>query len=97
MTNKPIDLSTNSIKVKLLNYLAQELLTPLTSVVGMASVLKQEIYGPLTNKQKEYIDVIQDSSRSLRSLVEEILELAELDDSAFTLKRTAIDIETLCQ
>jgi len=97
MTNNPIDLSTNSIKVKLLNYLAQELLTPLTSVLGMASVLKQEIYGPLTNKQKEYIDVIQDSSRSLRSLVEEILELAELDDSAFTLKRTAIDIETLCQ
>ena len=97
MTNKPIDLSTNSIKVKLLNYLAQELLTPLTSVLGMASVLKQEIYGPLTNKQKEYIDVIQDSSRSLRSLVEEIVELAELDDSAFTMKRTAIDIETLCQ
>jgi hypothetical protein len=97
MTNQPIDLSTNSIKVKLLNYLAQELLTPLTSVLGMASVLKQEIYGPLTNKQKEYIDVIQDSSRSLRSLVEEILELAELDDSAFTLKRTAVDIETLCQ
>ncbi len=97
MTNKPIDLSTNSIKVKLLNYLAQELLTPLTSVLGMASVLKQEIYGPLTSKQKEYIDVIQDSSRSLRSLVEEILELAELDNSAFTLKRTAVDIETLCQ
>ncbi|MEG4576025.1 histidine kinase dimerization/phospho-acceptor domain-containing protein [Microcoleus sp. N3A4] len=97
MTNKPIDLSTNSIKVKLLNYLAQELLTPLTSVIGMASVLNQEIYGPLTSKQKEYIDVIQDSSRSLRSLVEEILELAELDDSAFTLRRTAVDIETLCQ
>ncbi len=95
--NKPIDLSTNSIKVKLLNYLVQELLTPLTSVLGMASVLNQEIYGPLTTKQKEYIEVIQDSSRSLRSLVEEILELAELDDSAFTLKRTAIDIESLCQ
>jgi len=95
--NKPIDLSTNSIKVKLLNYLVQELLTPLTSVLGMASVLNQEIYGPLTSKQKEYIEVIQDSSRSLRSLVEEILELAELDDSTFTLKRTAIDIESLCQ
>ena len=97
MNNKPIDLSTNSIKVKLLNYLAQELLTPLTSVIGMASVLNQEIYGPLTSKQKEYIDVIQDSSQSLRSLVEEILELAELDESAFTLKRTAVDIESLCQ
>ncbi len=97
MNNKHIDLYTNSIKLKLLNYLAQELLTPLTSVIGMTSVLNQEIYGPLTSKQKEYIDVIQDSSQSLRSLVEEILGLAELDDSAFTLKRTAIDIETLCQ
>jgi len=97
MNNKPIDLYTNSIKVKLLNYLAQELLTPLTSVIGMASVLNQEIYGPLTSKQKEYIDVIQDSSQSLRSLVEEILGLAELDESAFTLKRTAVDIESLCQ
>jgi signal transduction histidine kinase len=97
MNNKQMDLYTNSIKLKLLNYLAQELLTPLTSVIGMTSVLNQEIYGPLTSKQKEYIDVIQDSSQSLRSLVEEILGLAELDDSAFTLKRTAIDIETLCQ
>ena len=97
MTNKPIDLSTNSIKVKLLNYLAQELLTPLTSVLGMASVLSQEIYGPLTSKQKEYIDVIQDSSRCLRSLVEEILGLAGVDDSGFAVKRTAVDIETLCQ
>ncbi len=97
MNNKPIDLSTNSIKVKLLNYLVQELLTPLTSVIGMAIVLNQEIYGPLTSKQKEYIDVIQDSSQSLRSLVEEILGLAELDESAFTLKRTAVDIESLCQ
>ncbi|MBE9183432.1 HAMP domain-containing histidine kinase [Microcoleus sp. LEGE 07076] len=97
MNNQPIDLFTNSIKVKLLNHLAQELLTPLTSVIGMASVLNQEIYGPLTSKQKEYIDVIQDSSQSLRSLVEEILELAELDESAFTLKRVAVDIEGLCQ
>jgi len=97
MNNKHMDLYTNSIKVKLLNYLAQELLTPLTSVIGMTSVLNQEIYGPLTSKQKEYIDVIQDSSQSLRSLVEEIVGLAELDESAFTLKRTAVDIETLCQ
>ena len=97
MNNKPIDLSTNSIKVKLLNHLAQELLTPLTSVLGMASVLNQEIYGPLTSKQKEYIDVIQNSSQSLRALVEEIVGLAELDESAFTLKRTAVDIESLCQ
>ena len=97
MINQPPDLSNNSIKVKLLTYLAQELLTPLTSVVGMASVLNQEIYGPLTSKQKEYLDIIQNSSKQLRSLVEEIVGLAELDDSPSQLKRSAVDIETLCQ
>lgn len=97
MTSQLPDSSPNSIKVKLLTHLAQELLTPLTSVIGMASVLGQEIYGPLTNKQKEYLDIIQNSSRQLRSLVEEILGLAELDDRASALKRTTVDIETLCQ
>ena len=97
MTNQPTDPPPNSVKVKLLSYLTQELLTPLTSVLGMTSVLSQEIYGPLTKKQKEYVDIINDSSRQLRSLVEEIVALAELEDSIHTLKRTAVHIETLCQ
>ena len=97
MINQPTDPLNNSIKVKLLTYLAQELLTPLTSVVGMASVLNQEIYGPLTTKQKEYLDIIQNSSKQLRSIVEEIVGLAELDDNPSTIKCSAVDIETLCQ
>lgn len=97
MINQPADVPNNSIKVKLLTHLAQELLTPLTSVVGMTSVLNQEIYGPLTSKQKEYLDIIQNSSKQLRSLVEEIVGLAELDDNPSNLKRAAVDIETLCQ
>ncbi|HLO51707.1 MAG TPA: histidine kinase dimerization/phospho-acceptor domain-containing protein [Kamptonema sp.] len=97
MINQPLDVSNNSIKVKLLTHLAQELLTPLTSVVGMTSVLNQEIYGPLTSKQKEYLDIIQNSSRQLRSLVEEIVTLAELEDNPSKLNRSAVDIESLCQ
>lgn len=97
MTQQPTDPPLNSVKVKLLSYLTQELLTPLTSVLGMTSVLSQEIYGPLTKKQKEYLDIINDSSRLLRSLVEEMVALADLDDSTQTLKRTAVNIETLCQ
>jgi len=97
MINQPADVPNNFIKVKLLTHLAQELLTPLTSVVGMTSVLNQEIYGPLTSKQKEYLDIIQNSSRQLRSLVEEIVTLAELNDNPSDIKRSAVDIETLCQ
>ena len=38
---------TSQLKLQLLGQLTQELRTPLTSVLGMASVLGREIYGPL--------------------------------------------------
>jgi two-component sensor histidine kinase len=97
MINHHIEQPNNSIKSLMLSHLAQELLTPLTTVMGMTSVLNQEIYGSLTSKQKEYLEVIQKSSRKLRSLVEEIVGVAQLDDSPSNLKVSAVDIESLCQ
>jgi signal transduction histidine kinase len=87
----------NPIKFELLAQLTQELRTPLTSVMGMASVLNREIYGPLTSKQKEYLDIIHHSGQYLLSLVKEILELSQLDDSSKTLNLASVDIEMLCQ
>lgn len=97
MTKEPITNTDNSIKINLLTLLTQELLTPLTSVMGMASVLNQEIYGPLTDKQREYVEVINERSRYLRSLVEEIIALAKLEEYGTNLDKTAIDIKNLCQ
>lgn len=85
------------LRVDLLTQLTQELRTPLTSVMGMASVLIREIYGPLTNKQKEYLDIIHQSGQYLLSLVNEILELSALKGATDELKLTSIDIEMLCQ
>lgn len=89
--------SANQVKVELLAQLTQELRTPLTSVMGMASVLTREIYGPLTNKQKEYLDIVHNSGQYLLSLVNEILELAEFNEKSQTLSLASVDIEMLCQ
>ncbi|MEB3181869.1 MAG: GAF domain-containing sensor histidine kinase [Nostocaceae cyanobacterium] len=87
----------NQIKLELLEQLTQELRTPLTSVLGMASVMAREIYGPLTTKQKEYVEIIQHSGRYLLSLVNEIAELGTIDPLAHTLNLTPVDVEMLCQ
>jgi signal transduction histidine kinase len=87
----------NPLKFELLAQLTQELRTPLTSVMGMASVLTREVYGPLTSKQKEYLDIIHHSGEYLLSLVQEVLELSSLDMSQTTLNLTSLDIEMLCQ
>jgi signal transduction histidine kinase len=87
----------NPLKIDLLTQLTQELRTPLTSVMGMASMLNREVYGPLTGKQKEYMDIIHTSGEYLLSLVQEMLELSQWDDRNQTLNLVSVDIEMLCQ
>ncbi|MBD2743422.1 GAF domain-containing sensor histidine kinase [Coleofasciculus sp. FACHB-1120] len=93
----PSPSATSSVKVKLLSQLSQELRTPLTSIMGMASVLGREVYGPLTTKQKEYLEIIHNSGQHLVSLVDEILSLGGLDEFSQKLDFTSVDIEMLCQ
>ncbi|MGH8000213.1 MAG: GAF domain-containing sensor histidine kinase [Brasilonema sp.] len=88
---------TNQLKLELLGQLIQELRTPLTSVLGMASVLGREIYGPLTNKQREYLDIIQHSGRYLLSLVNEISQMGSMEENPTELNLAPVDIEMLCQ
>lgn len=89
--------ATNPIKIKLLLQLTQELKTPLTSVIGMASVLHREVYGPLTLKQREYLEIIHDSGQNLISLVDEIVNLGVLNDQETGINPISVDIEMLCQ
>ncbi|MEQ8971717.1 MAG: GAF domain-containing sensor histidine kinase [Coleofasciculus sp. C1-SOL-03] len=91
--------STHSIKLQLLTHLTQELRTPLTSIMGMASVLNRQIYGELTDKQKEYLEIIHQSGQHLVSLVEEIMALDVFDEinNPPYLNVSPVDIEMLCQ
>ncbi|MGB3207110.1 MAG: GAF domain-containing sensor histidine kinase [Crinalium sp.] len=89
--------STQKLKVKLLTHLTQELRTPLTSVMGMTSVLSREIYGPLSSKQKEYLNIIHNSGQNLVSLVDEITALGLLDENHQKLQLTPVNIEMVCQ
>ena len=88
---------TLNVKLELLEQLIQELRTPLTSILGMATVLSREIYGPLMSKQKEYLEIIQKSGRYLLSLVNEISELGEITSKIENLDLATVDIEMLCQ
>lgn len=94
---KQSSLSPNLLKVRLLVGLTEDLRNPLTSAIGMARVLEQEIYGPLTDKQKEYIDIIHTSGQELLSRVEEMLGLDVLDTNNENLQLSPVDVEMLCQ
>ncbi len=85
----------NQLKLQLLAELAQDLRTPLTAIVGMSSILGQEVYGPLTAKQKQYLEITHHSGQYLAKLVNQIVDLTTLSGPNLTLAAT--DVRMLCQ
>jgi signal transduction histidine kinase len=59
--------------------LSHELRTPLNSVIGLSTILAREVYGPLTDKQSEFIAQIEASGRHLLAVVANILDIAKAD------------------
>lgn len=73
--------------------MSHELRTPLNSVIGFSEVLQDQMFGPLNERQQEYVKNIRSSGRHLLTLINDILDLAkvesgkmELDVSRFSLK-----------
>ncbi|BAQ60969.1 two-component sensor histidine kinase [Geminocystis sp. NIES-3708] len=82
------------LSFQLLNKLTQKLSIPLTSVIGMSSVLKQEIYGKLNPKQLEYLEIIHDSGKEMITLVDEVTKLASIKTEV-NLEFVPVDLENL--
>jgi len=86
--------SFDRLRSNLVNRLVQDLRTPLTSVLGMTSVLNQEIYGALRPKQKEYLGIVHDSGQQMLNVVDSLIALQDL---SLMVSITAVSIEALCQ
>ena len=83
--------------MSLISQLTQDLRNPLTAISGMASMLSREIYGPLTNKQQEYANIVLHSSQNLLMVTNEIMELGALENQSRELTLAPVDIEMLAQ
>jgi len=66
------------MRLKTIHDLVQTCHNPMTAVMGMARMLEREIYGPLTPKQREYVEVINRSIQTLLLQAQEIQGLATL-------------------
>jgi CheY-like chemotaxis protein len=86
---------TNLAKSDFLANMSHELRTPLNSVIGFSEVLQDQMFGPINEKQQEYVNNILTSGRHLLSLINDILDLSkvesgkmELEPSAFLLRES---------
>ncbi|WP_197058870.1 two component system sensor histidine kinase QseE/GlrK [Enterobacter sp. Bisph1] len=70
-----------------LRHLSHELKTPLASMREGTELLADQVVGPLTPEQKEVVEILDDSSRNLQKLIEQLLDYnRKLAESAVKLE-----------
>ena len=77
--------AANRAKSEFLSGMSHELRTPLTAVIGFGEVLRDQHFGPLGEKQMEYVGNIIDSGRHLLEIINDILDLAKVESGSESL------------
>ena len=85
----------NRLKSEFLANMSHELRTPLNAVIGLSQVLLERIYGPLSDKQEEYLKGINQSGQHLIDLINEILDLSKIEAGKEQLELSEFSIESL--
>ncbi|HET7190512.1 MAG TPA: PAS-domain containing protein [Pseudolabrys sp.] len=84
--------TADSIKIDFVHHVSYELRSPLTNIIGFANLLGDPAFGPLNQKQAEYLGYITASTNALLALINNILDLATIDAGAMTLNLGEVDI-----
>lgn len=87
--------SANRAKSDFLAGMSHELRTPLNAVIGFSEVLQERYFGPLTEKQEEYVRDILESGRHLLSLINDILDLSKVEAGKMELELSDFSMSDL--
>jgi signal transduction histidine kinase len=83
------------LKSEFVANISYELRTPLNSIIGFSEVLRQDMFGPLNERQSGYVDDILEASGSLLDLINDLLDLATIEAGYLELDRAEFDGYTM--
>lgn len=75
-----------------LTSMSHELRTPMNSVLGFTDLMLKAHYGPLNNKQAEFMHLIHASARHLLKLMDDVLELSKIEAGRMTVSLEAVHV-----
>lgn len=87
--------AANRAKSDFLSNMSHELRTPLNSIIGFTEVLQDEMFGRLTEKQREYLGFVEKSSRHLLALINDILDISKIEAGKMEMEYSTINMHTL--
>ncbi len=85
-------LASDKLKSDFVSNVSRQLRDPLNSIMGFADSMNYGIAGALNEKQKEYVADILTASKTLETLINDILDLALIEAGTIELDRQDIDV-----
>lgn len=84
-------------KSEFLATMNHELRSPLTSVIGLSSTLLNWSMGELSQRQRHYLQIINNSGKQLLALINDILELSQLEAGKAVLNKSEFSLTKLAE
>ena len=75
--------------------MSHELRTPINAVLGYSTLLLENIYGSLNEKQREGIERTQKAARHLLELVNDVLDLSKIEAGKIDLRLQPVSVASL--
>lgn len=94
---KLISEAANRAKSEFLANMSHELRTPLTSILGFSTLLLEQVFGPLNERQQQYLAAISSSGQHLLNLINDLLDLSKIEAGKEELFLETIQVEEVCQ
>ncbi len=85
-------LAADKLKSDFISNVSYQLRTPLTSISGFAQMLQEGVAGGLSDRQGAYVADILNASRTLETLIDDILDLALIEAGTIELDRRVVDV-----
>lgn len=69
----------DKLKAEFVSVASHELKTPINVIIGYTQLLQEELYGPLTDKQRNVADVLEKQAHALARLVKQLLDITRFE------------------
>jgi len=82
-------------KRRFLANMSHELRTPLTNIIGFSRLMMKEIGGPLTQQNRDDLEIIYNNGQRLLDLINDLLDVSQIEAGLMELEFRAVDLTDL--
>ncbi|MGB8273784.1 MAG: ATP-binding protein [Alphaproteobacteria bacterium] len=87
--------TASRLKSEFIANVSYELRTPLNTIIGFSEILKNEYFGKLNPRQKDYAKGTLEASQALLLLINDIIDLATIEAGYMALELGTVDVYSM--